>query len=187
MSSATDAKLAYLKETKARIKSALISKGQAVSDNDTFRSYADKVLAIQGGTDAWETVVEEQTATPVYDSATLSYFLKVPSTLNIGLEGRWYGFYKVSFDGNVYLCSAFTYHYKFSQEVLGVTEFYGNVIGNPHLIKGRVMTAMTCDSKDTFIEPFAIDVANDSTMWIAVGDTKPHTVRVDYIPRGIVS
>lgn len=42
-------KFAYLKETKALIKSALIEKGQTVSDTDTFRSYAEKVLAIQGG------------------------------------------------------------------------------------------------------------------------------------------
>lgn len=42
-------KLAYVKETKALIKSALIEKGQTVADTDTFRSYADKVLAIQGG------------------------------------------------------------------------------------------------------------------------------------------
>jgi hypothetical protein len=42
-------KLNYLSETKSLIKAALIEKGQAVSDTDTFRSYADKVLAIETG------------------------------------------------------------------------------------------------------------------------------------------
>lgn len=45
----TTKKLAYLAETKSLIKAALIEKGQAVSDTDTFRSYADKVLAIEAG------------------------------------------------------------------------------------------------------------------------------------------
>lgn len=39
----------YLSETKDLIKAALIEKGQAVSDTDTFRSYAGKVLAIETG------------------------------------------------------------------------------------------------------------------------------------------
>lgn len=45
----TTKKLAYLAETKSLIKAALIEKGQSVSDTDTFRSYADKVLAIETG------------------------------------------------------------------------------------------------------------------------------------------
>lgn len=44
----TKEKLAYLRDTKAAIKNALIEKGQSVTDADTFRSYADKVLAISG-------------------------------------------------------------------------------------------------------------------------------------------
>lgn len=55
MATVTEKKLAYLQGTKEAIKSALIEKGQAVSDTDTFRSYADKVAAIKtgagGGTD----------------------------------------------------------------------------------------------------------------------------------------
>lgn len=43
----TEAKLAQIKETKAAIKAALIEQGQTVTDDDTFRSYADKVLAIE--------------------------------------------------------------------------------------------------------------------------------------------
>ena len=37
--------------TKASIKTAIIGKGQAVSDADTFASYADKIGAIQTGVD----------------------------------------------------------------------------------------------------------------------------------------
>lgn len=47
MNKATENKLAYLQETKSAIKDALVSKGQAVGDTDTFRSYAEKVLAIK--------------------------------------------------------------------------------------------------------------------------------------------
>ena len=43
----TEAKLAYLKETKTAIRDALVAQGQSVSDEDTFRIYADKVRAIQ--------------------------------------------------------------------------------------------------------------------------------------------
>lgn len=49
MSIKTELKLAYLKDTKNLIKNAIIEKGQDVSDSDTFRSYAEKILAISGG------------------------------------------------------------------------------------------------------------------------------------------
>lgn len=42
-------KLKYLKETKKAIKNALIERGMTVSDTDTFRSYADKILEIPSG------------------------------------------------------------------------------------------------------------------------------------------
>ena len=42
----TQNKLTYLNDTKTAIKNALIDKGQTVADADTFRSYAEKVLAI---------------------------------------------------------------------------------------------------------------------------------------------
>ena len=44
-------KLQYLLETKNAIKNALIAKGVQVSDTDTFRSYADKIASIGGGSD----------------------------------------------------------------------------------------------------------------------------------------
>ena len=39
-------KLNKLSETKEAIKSAIISKGQSISDSDTFASYADKITAL---------------------------------------------------------------------------------------------------------------------------------------------
>lgn len=42
-------KLAYLSNTKALIRNAIIDKGVAVSTSDTFRSYAEKIGLIQGG------------------------------------------------------------------------------------------------------------------------------------------
>ena len=47
-----DYKLDYLSETKQRIKKAIINKGVEVSDTDTFRSYADKINNISGGSSA---------------------------------------------------------------------------------------------------------------------------------------
>lgn len=43
-------KLTYLKETKNKIKEAIVAKGVAVDDNTTFRSYPDKITEIQIGT-----------------------------------------------------------------------------------------------------------------------------------------
>lgn len=48
MSTISD-KLQYLLETKNAIKNALVAKGVSVSDTDTFRSYADKIASIGGG------------------------------------------------------------------------------------------------------------------------------------------
>lgn len=42
-------KFSYLLETKNEIKQSIIDKGVSVSDSDTFRSYADKISAIQSG------------------------------------------------------------------------------------------------------------------------------------------
>lgn len=51
-------KLNKLKQTKADIKAAIREKGQAVSDADTFASYADKIRAIDN-----DFVLQEKTAT----------------------------------------------------------------------------------------------------------------------------
>lgn len=42
-------KLAYLEETKEAIKQSIIAKGVSVSEEDTFRSYADKIETIESG------------------------------------------------------------------------------------------------------------------------------------------
>src|SRR5574344_2004248 len=42
-------KLNKLVETKSAIKTAIVNKGVAVSDSDTFASYADKIASISGG------------------------------------------------------------------------------------------------------------------------------------------
>lgn len=42
-------KLAYLEQTKGLIKEAIVAKGVSVSESDTFRSYANKIEAIQSG------------------------------------------------------------------------------------------------------------------------------------------
>ena len=48
MGTITD-KLNKLAETKSAIKTAIVNKGVAVSDTDTFASYADKITSISGG------------------------------------------------------------------------------------------------------------------------------------------
>ena len=72
---ATAEKLNYLLDTKNQIKNAITEKGVAISDTDTFRSYADKIRNIQTGgtttsTDDWqpepdwwdiEKIIEEDT------------------------------------------------------------------------------------------------------------------------------
>src|SRR5574344_2716786 len=42
-------KLNKLVETKSAIKTAIVNKGVAVSDSDTFASYANKISSISGG------------------------------------------------------------------------------------------------------------------------------------------
>lgn len=53
MDAYTKAKLDYLAETKEAIKAALIASGQEVSDEDTFRSYADKIPVYERGEDTY--------------------------------------------------------------------------------------------------------------------------------------
>lgn len=43
-------KLAYLAETKVKIREALQARGSEVTDEDTFRSYADYIADLKGGT-----------------------------------------------------------------------------------------------------------------------------------------
>ncbi len=50
-----DQKLQYLNETKNQIKQAIINKGQNIQDNDSFRSYVEKINNISLDTNALET------------------------------------------------------------------------------------------------------------------------------------
>lgn len=51
--------LAYLEETKRQIKQAIIDKGQSISNEDTFRSYVDKIGAIETGVDTSDATANE--------------------------------------------------------------------------------------------------------------------------------
>ena len=44
----TELKLNYLLETKSLIREAAVAKGAEISESDTFRSYAEKIAAING-------------------------------------------------------------------------------------------------------------------------------------------
>ena len=61
MSTISD-KLLYLNETKSQIKEAIISKGQTIDEDDTFRSYVDKIMRIQteGGVLQFDSIAEMQ-------------------------------------------------------------------------------------------------------------------------------
>ena len=68
----TELKLNYLLETKERIREAIEAKGQAVADEDTFRSYAEKIAAIGGSS---ETVIfAEQTLGFEYSEGFGAYY-----------------------------------------------------------------------------------------------------------------
>lgn len=53
----TAQKLQLLIDSKAAIKAAIIAKGQTVTDNDTFASYANKILAISSGGTAGDVIL----------------------------------------------------------------------------------------------------------------------------------
>lgn len=82
-------KLTYLEGTKSAIKDAIVAKGVAVSDSDTFRSYADKIGQISGGggkinlndyglTFAYSSMTQEQ-----YDNIEYS----LPDNINYWFDG----------------------------------------------------------------------------------------------------
>lgn len=57
MSSITD-KVDYLKATKEAIRTAITNKGVSVSQSDTFRSYAEKIIAIPSTGPVYEFATE---------------------------------------------------------------------------------------------------------------------------------
>lgn len=57
-------KIEYLEATKKAIRDAIVAKGVAVADTDTFRSYADKIDSIKG--------TSHTTPTNTYEKGTLA-------------------------------------------------------------------------------------------------------------------
>lgn len=88
MANTTADKLNRLNATKTAIKEAIISKGQSVSENDTFNSYAQKISNIQTGTDTSD-------ATATADNLTFS-------RRNIG-HGMWEDIPKTAYVNGVKL------------------------------------------------------------------------------------
>lgn len=56
---ATVDKLNYLLETKEEIKAAIVAKGVSVADTDTFRGYANKIAAIETGSETIDSNEDE--------------------------------------------------------------------------------------------------------------------------------
>lgn len=65
--------LDYIKETKSLIKNAIITKGVAVSDSDTFRSYEQKIDDIPTGGSAITISHEYQSATKTHSFDMTGY------------------------------------------------------------------------------------------------------------------
>lgn len=88
-------KLDYLNDTKQAIKTAIQGKGQAVSDNDTFRSYADKINAIETSPSLIDkTITENGTYNAIDDNADgySSVIVSTPvpwQTLTISSNGTY--------------------------------------------------------------------------------------------------
>ena len=83
-------KLEYLEETKTLIKGALKAKGVAVSDSDTFRSYADKIQNIQtgGGSGGFEEGYQAGKEDGLEEGETIGYNKGYPAGYS---DGEAYG------------------------------------------------------------------------------------------------
>ena len=79
MSEYTSKKLEYLLATKTAIKNALVAKGLTVASTDTFRSYADKIAAIEGGGGSGPIVV----ASGTFDARTTNTEYTVKHNLGV--------------------------------------------------------------------------------------------------------
>lgn len=69
-------KLTYLQETKTAIKTAIENKGVSISDEDSFRSYSEKIDSITTGEGADLGIELDNTKTrPIYNYNYMSYFI----------------------------------------------------------------------------------------------------------------
>lgn len=104
----TSDKLNYLVETKNQIKTAIQNKGVSVTDDDTFRSYANKINQISGTlSDEWQPEPDWWDIESILENDTEDYVAKVILLLtdeldNKGIKQEIRGFsrYKLS-DGQV--------------------------------------------------------------------------------------
>lgn len=117
-------KLDYLDETKQLIKQAIIEKGQEVSDEDTFRSYVDKISDIETGNDTKDAtatsndILYPETAyisngkvtgniIPTYSSNTT---LSQTNTINRSLS---YSLLDINYDAKIAIVSDEDYKFNF--------------------------------------------------------------------------
>ena len=85
-------KLSHLNETKTAIKNAIVEKGVDVADTDTFRSYAEKISAIESGS-ADNYLGRIVTEDGTLQIPTTSYTFTMPDNITkIGTRGLYYAF-----------------------------------------------------------------------------------------------
>ncbi len=77
-------KMEYLQETKKKIKEAIVEKGQTVNEEDTFRSYADKIKEIEGKSEL--TTGEMSVLIDIASIGTASAKERIVKILNFGTE-----------------------------------------------------------------------------------------------------
>lgn len=112
-------KLTYLSNTKTAIRNAIAAKGVQVSDSDTFRSYADKISSITGGTgeglhlqEHFFNIEDRVTAKDVFipaDSITEAKVAKVNCVQETNNDKKTRSTLTISVSGNVTLLACIMY------------------------------------------------------------------------------
>lgn len=150
----TKTKLDYLAETKALMKSALIEKGQTVADNDTFRSYADKIRSIQGGGETEKDIFPKDTvAFSAYPQMTSLYYALLGGTADAFTFTAGETYY-VKLDGKIYSTVAREATLPTTGETgVGIGNFAlvgaGEDTGEPFGCAGNLMLTTYTDSTHT--------------------------------------
>ena len=112
MGTVTD-KLNYLNETKQQIKQAIINKGQNINDEDTFRSYVEKINNIDSG------ILTELDANSLLSQLAIVTNESIPQVYFDEQTGQIYG---------GYIDKVFTYDKNLTVTISGV--FINNTIDN---------------------------------------------------------